>query len=94
MGCCSDTEVRKVVHRVHGGSRHGFRMHGGLFRGGTNVMVFCHPCDCHGHEHSPEDEIKELEEMQRDLEQEVADIAERIKELREEMNGEDDATDD
>lgn len=70
-------------------------MHGHHF-GGPNVIVVC---DCHGHghghEYSPKDELKDLEEIQRDLEQEVANIADRIKELRRQIaeNEETDETD-
>lgn len=94
MGCCDETEVRRVIHKVHRG--HGFGghwMHGPHF-GGPSVMVVC---DCHGHGHghghdySAEDELKDLEEIQRDLEQEVANIADRIKELRGQIAEEEEA---
>lgn len=42
-----------------------------------------HMMGCGPHEFSVDDELAFLEEYQRDLEQEVADVATRIRELRE-----------
>lgn len=87
MGCCDETETRRVIRKVHLGHGHGGHMlHG--HHGGPMVTVIC-DCGCGGHsghhEYTAEDELKDLEEVQRDLEQEVANIADRIKDLREEI---------
>lgn len=62
------------------GSGKGLEHHGG------------HRCGCgHGDESRAETNLESLEQIQRDLEQEVADVAGRIKRLKEDQQGKVDA---
>jgi hypothetical protein len=53
------------------------------FMTGSWMVGPCGPARGHRHGWSKEEMISMLEEYQRDLEQEVADVAERIKRLKE-----------
>ncbi len=85
MMCCGSSrmKVKRIKTRMGPGRMHGM-MHGMM----PHMMVMCCTPGGECEEWSTADELKEAEEYQRDLEQEVADLADRIKDLREKVAAE------